>query len=413
MSTPAPKLSAKQVQKLARARMGRTGETYTQARKAVLAGQAEPSAAPVEAEHDDAAQLPEYPAPESVVQYDAALWQRVLTQAGVLDPATGQPFTQAMLAGLAGGIGFMVFTFDYESGATATVVTRAHPEPYVETLIERLPVPVRQAHTTSAKAAAARLDEGLEAGRAVVVRVTETLLPWVKSTAPDTEAESVDLAVLGEEEKFLIDDGSGALRELRRGQLAAARGRRKKDRHWQAWVPEALTPEPGAVNAAIAEAVRATSGRLLGTSELTGIPDHFAKNFGVAGLRTWAERLVGTGKRDWPALFADPEAYASALNMVNGFFAAGRHSGQGGFRGLYADFLAEAAPREGLAPLADAVDAYRDLADQWEGLIALLAAEYDDAASHRAQLAESVSALADAEQAAAEILAGAADRLEP
>ncbi|GHD04179.1 BtrH N-terminal domain-containing protein [Zhihengliuella salsuginis] len=414
----------KQLKKLARERMARTGETYTQARKAVLAGAPAPggrpsSSAPAAEEHDDGAELPEYPAPEGVLQYDAGLWSRVLTQAGVTDPRTGRPVTEALLAGLAGGIGFMVFTFDYESGTTATVVTRAHPEPYVENLVSRVGVPVRQAHTSSAKAAQAHLDEALDAGRAVVVRVTETVLPWVDSDVPDTDAESVDLAVLGEDEdgKYLIDDGSGALRLLRPGQLSAARSRRKKDKNWQAWVPESVPPREDALRAAIIEAVRETSGRLLGESELEGIPAHFAKNFGVSGLRTWAAKLTGTGARDWPAMFADPDRLDAALAMVSGFFDSGRYSGAGGLRGLYAQFLEEAAERDGLAPLAGAAGAYRDLAGDWDELISLLRPEaareagFATTAEYLGALAGRVERLADAEQAAAETLRDAAAAL--
>lgn len=415
----------KQLKKLARDRMARTGETYTQARKAVLAGAPDPGArrpapAPAEEAHDDGADLPEYPAPEGVRQYDAGLWARVLTQAGVTDPRTSAPLSEAMLAGLAGGIGFMVFTFDYDSGTTATVVTRAHPEPYVENLLTRVGVPVRQVHTSSAKAAQTHLDEGLDAGRAVVVRVTETVLPWVDSDVPDTDAESVDLAVLGEDEdgKYLLDDGSGVLRVLRPGQLSAARSRRKKDKNWQAWVPESVQPREGALEAGIAAAVRETAARLLGESELAGIPAHFAKNFGVAGLRTWAAKLTGTGARDWPALFGDADRLESALAMVSGFFDAGRYSGPGGLRGLYADFLEEAAGRDGLAPLAGAAGAYRGLAADWDELIALLRPEavraerFAATRDYLGELAGRVEALADAEQTAAEALRDAAAALE-
>ncbi|RZU60891.1 BtrH N-terminal domain-containing protein [Zhihengliuella halotolerans] len=415
----------KQLKKLARERMARTGETYTQARKAVLAGAPAPGArrptAPAAAQpHDDGADLPEYPAPEGVVQYDAGLWQRVLTQAGVTDPRTSAPLSEALLAGLAGGIGFMVFTFEYASGTTATVVTRAHPEPYIENLLERVGVPVRQVHTSSSKAAQTHLDEGLDAGRAVVVRVTETVLPWVDSDVPDTDAESVDLAVLGEDEdgKYLIDDGSGALRVLRPGQLSAARSRRKKDKNWQAWVPESVQPREVELVAAIAAAVRETSARLLGESELAGIPAHFAKNFGVAGMRTWASKLTGTGARDWPALFGDADRLETALEMISGFFDGGRYSGAGGLRGLYARFLEEAAERDGLGPLGAAAGAYRDLAADWDELIALLRPEaarekrFAATGDYLAELAGRVEALADAEQAAAEALRDAAAALD-
>ncbi len=67
------------------------------------------TAAPVTA----AGLLPEYRLQATSTQRDAGLWARVLAQAAVVDPLTGEPFSEAMLAGLAGGIGFMMFTFEY------------------------------------------------------------------------------------------------------------------------------------------------------------------------------------------------------------------------------------------------------------------------------------------------------------
>ena len=92
------------LKKLARERMARTGESYTTARKNILTGKPEsPKAAraavardyakeareakakgkaakPAPAPLPAAEELPEYPAPEDVIQYDAALWHRVFVQ---------------------------------------------------------------------------------------------------------------------------------------------------------------------------------------------------------------------------------------------------------------------------------------------------------------------------------------------
>lgn len=162
------------LKKQARERMERTGENYTTARKNILTGKPESPKAARAAQARDYAkeardakagikpkapkpaapapqdELPEYPAPEDVIQYDAALWHRVLVQAGVTNPVTEAPLSQALLAGLAGGIGFMVFTFEYEETTTATLVTRAHPEPYTQNLLARCGAKVTERTTGSA-----------------------------------------------------------------------------------------------------------------------------------------------------------------------------------------------------------------------------------------------------------------------
>ena len=415
----------KQLKKLARDRMERTGETYTLARKNILAGKPErgggPDAAPGAgsaadaanrtADPSDEAELPEYPAPAGVVQYDAGLWHRVLTQAGVTHPLTGMPLSEALLAGLAGGIGFMVFAFEYEETTTATVVTRSHPEPYVASLLARCGARVREQTTSSAKVAQANLDAALDEGRAAVVRVSESLLPFALVAGAE-EDESVDVVVVGEHDdgSYLIDDGDGELQLISPSDLAAARGRRKKDRRWLAWVPEPAVPDASVLGANAAEAIAATAARLLGESELVGIPVHFAKNFGVAGMRTWVEKLRDTRTRKgWPALFADPDRLYSGLAQVKDFLESPRYGGAGGLRAQYADFLDEAARlpvASEVAGLAAAAEAYRALAPRWTELADAVDPEVDPEgrAAHFAGLADLLEAIADAEEAAARLL---------
>lgn len=421
--------SAVQLKKLARARMERTGESYTTARKAILDGRPErPSARPAPAgaagaraqregagstAEDpaiaDPGELPEYPAPADVTQYDAGLWHRVLTQAGVTDPVTGDPLSEAMLAGLAGGIGFMVFVFEDEETTTASVVTRAHPEPYTENLLARCGAVVREQKTGSTRLAAQYLDEGLDAGRAVVVRVSRAALPWVEGGIADAD-EPVDVAVLGEHDDgdLLIDDGSGGLQLISPADLETARSRRKAGKNWQAWIPASAGPDAKTLSAHVITAIGETTGRLLGTRELDGVPAHFARNFGVAGLRTWADRLLDTTTAaGWTRIFAEPGRLAHGLEMVALFLTDGRYGGPGGLRGLYADFLDEAATLPGLATVGECSAAYRELADRWDELAEMIDPDVDPASrsSHFAGIAASATRIADAEEHAARRLA--------
>ncbi len=411
----------KQLKKLTRERMQRTGESYTTARKAILDGHPErPSARPAPAgspgreggpaagpghSATDPDELPEYPAPAEVTQYDAGLWHRVLTQAGVRHPLTGQPPSEALLAGLAGGIGFMVFVFDDESTTTATVVTRAHPEPYTANLLTRSGANVREQKTGSTRLAAQYLDAALDEGRAVVVRVSRVCLPWVESGIAD-EDEPVDIAVLGEhdEGELIIDDGSGELQLIDPDALAAARSRLKPLKNWQAWIPSSSGPDVEMLKRSILEAIDETTGRLLGSRELNDMPDHFASNVGITGLRTWAGQLRDTtSAQGWTRLLAQQGRLAHALDTVVGFLSDGRYGGPGGLRGLYADFLDEASDLPGLERLAEGSPGYRDLAGQWDELTEMIDPdiEPDQRSRHFAALAERVELLAEAEETAA------------
>ena len=354
--------------------------------------------------------------------YDAALWRRTLSRAGVLNPATGEPYTEAMLAGLAGGIGFMMFTFEYRELTTATVITRFHPGPYVGNLIERCGAVIEQQRTSSARVAAARLDAALDAGHPVVVRVTKGALPWHDGTALEN-MESTDIAVTGREGgEYLLDDGgSGSVhgdtgtRRIDAADLAAARGHRTKDRFWQASVtgPGAGSEEhlAGHVRTAVAQ----TAGTLLGTVPLEGIPLGAARNFGIEGIRTWAGRLRDDKtKKGWPAMFAAPERLGPGLKMVRGFLHGSQWGGPGALRPLYADFLHEAGQLPGIEDprvvqaLSTAVPLYRELGERWAALASLV--DPETAAADRfalfAAMAALLDELADGEHKAAGALSG-------
>ncbi|PQZ96017.1 hypothetical protein CQ018_01650 [Arthrobacter sp. MYb227] len=408
----------KNLKKLTRDRMARTGESYTTARKHILAAKPERPANALEAAEAAAAaeeaELPEYPAPENVIQYDAALWHRVLTQAGVTHPITGEPISEAMLAGLAGGIGFMIFTFEYDSVTTATIVTRAHPEPYTANLLTRCGAKVNERTTGSARLAAEYLDAGLDAGRAVVVRASVAALPWVDAEAIE-ESDAIDLVVVGEHgDDLLIDDGSGSLTPISPSDLAFARAQRKRDKHWQAWIPTSTGPSASALAKAAREAIDQMTSRMLGTSELEGIPTHFAKNFGIAGMNNWAERLRDTTTRKgWTRIFEDPTRLESGLNQILGFLTDTRFGGIGALRGQYADFLTEAATLPGLRALETHVADYSHLAQDWIVFTDLIDPEIDveERSAHFATLADQLEIIAQGEHAAATALSATLEQL--
>ncbi|WP_313812802.1 DUF4872 domain-containing protein [Glutamicibacter sp.] len=420
----------KNLKKLTRERMERTGESYTTARKNIMTNKPEspkaaraaaarnygkeaaqkakapaPAAAAAPKQAPKQEELPEYPAPENVMQYDAALWHRVFTQAGVVNPVTGQPFTEAMLAGLAGGIGFMQHSFVDQDEVSVALITRAHPEPYTQNLLTRSGAKLLERTTSSPIRAAEYLDAGLDAGRAVVVRVAVNALPWIDADQVD-EADTIDLAVVGDyEDDLLVDDGSGSLNAISPEDLSAARAKRKKEKFWQAWVVSRRSPKSEALAANVLDAISETTARLLGTSQMRGIPAHFAKNFGVAGMRTFAARLRDSeGKTGWAQLFAEDAQREQALEQLAGFLADTRFGGIGGLRGQYADFLDEAAELPGLEALGEHAASYAALAALWIDFSQLLFAELEPADLFNA-LAGALEQIADAEEHSAAALA--------
>jgi hypothetical protein len=79
--------------------MAKTGESYSSARRQVIA---QPSAFPYQSKY------PQH-LPGSIPA--AAALRALLSHAGVRNPRTGSPFSEAMAFGIAGGIGAGMFTF--------------------------------------------------------------------------------------------------------------------------------------------------------------------------------------------------------------------------------------------------------------------------------------------------------------
>ena len=350
--------------------------------------------------------------------WDSGLWTRVLAASGVSNPLSGGAFTEAMLAGLAGGIGFMIFTFEYKDITTASAVTRFHPGPYTENLLRRSGASVNIQQTGSASLAQGRLDAALETGVPAVVRVVRGKLPWVDED-PLADLDSVDVAVVGRDgADYLMDDGGGRLERISTAALAAARSSRKADKHWQAHVvtgSRALAEEmvgevltTSVVRAAMAQ----TAQELLSLQAPPGVPPGYAKNFGILGMSTWAQRLSdSSSKHGWMRIFGGPQRSMVGMGMLHGLLAGRRVSGPGALRPLYAQFLREvAAIGEAVSgvergSLLEAAAQYDSLGAHWDALIDVVGApgEPDFAA-----MAAQVEAIAVLENAAAEALKTAA-----
>ncbi|WP_028280860.1 DUF4872 domain-containing protein [Arthrobacter sp. H5] len=382
-----------------RERMQKTGESYSTARMRIDASRGSvPGLAPG------------YPSRNAVSQYDAGLWQRVLDQSGVENPVASRPFSEAMLAGLAGGIGFMVFTFEYKTVTTATVVTRFHPGPYVKNLIERCGADIVQESTTSASLAQSKLDLALAGGSAVVVKATRGALPWFATEALEF-SDSVDVVVAGNDGgSYLIDDGGGTLRRADAAELASARARRKADKHWQAHVagPGGLTAE--GLGSRIRLAVAETALGLLGEDAPAGIPDRFSGNFGIPGMRTWAGRLrdVRT-KKGWTTMFQEEKRLRPALGQLRTFLDASGWGGPGALRPLYAEFLEEAAGTKGLGGLGRVSTQYRALGARWAALAQLVdvSCPADQRTALFGSMAAALDGIIEAEETAGRALAEA------
>lgn len=344
-----------------RARMAKTGERYATARRHVLAQRGD---LPFELPSDPSVR---WHAPGNVPATTAL--RVLLGHAGVRAPHTHEPFSEAMLFGIAGGIGIGVFSFYYQKEDVATFfVAGRHgwhdDRRYLADALERFGITPIVQESGGAKAADTQLRAALDAYGPCVVWVDSGALPH--RAAPDVLSGSGYHVIT----VYRVDDqaGTALIGDLADDpivipldRLARARARIKKDRHRLLSVEAAGTSPP--LDQLVRAGLRACHDGLLHPT-LPGA----AANARLAALRTWADRMEGsTAKERWEQVFRPGANFFRGLCAIHDFI---EHYGTGGglCRPLFADFLAEAAEALNQPALATLADHYAGLGRDWSAL---------------------------------------------
>ena len=333
----------KDFKRLVRARMGKTGESYTAAR-AHLRPHPDPGrSGPLQGRHPDTAAL-----------------ARLLATLGVADPATGRPLSEAMCLGIAGGIGVAYFVFEYEELTTFYLGGRLNSyvqkQDATQAALDRLGVPAQVRRTSGAATAERQLRAALDLGRPVIVTVDVARLlyravpDWLCGMTP----QDVLVELRGTEP--VLWDLAPAPIPVTWAELAEARAgvRSVKHRLVVAQPPDGPVDLAGAAAAGIADT-------------WAGMLEPPMRNFGAPGLVKWAELLTSTrDPRGWPRLLAAPGRQFQLLTWLYDWVET---AGTGGFfRTMYADFLEAAAGPLERPELAGVAGDHRQLAAAWTAL---------------------------------------------
>lgn len=284
-------------------------------------------------------------------------------EATLIRHALGSVHEEALVAGLAGGIGFMYFVFEYAGRPPMpTIVAQAHPDPWVQVALGRLRISYEA--TRSAKPRWHRVEAALDAGAPVFCTVDRSALPW-HGPAPMAELAAADpyvVTVVGYDgDTYYVDDpvtgldGAGSAYAIGREEFGAAWSGHKKGRHQMVVTTGKPAGEPD-LDAAIAATVSRLTGPVLG--------NHFDVNFGFSGMEKFAAQLRDTStKTGWERRFATPEAFALGTQRLYSCLEE-EWTAPGATRPLYAEFL-------DLAGHADAAGLFRDSGRQWTRLAEL------------------------------------------
>ena len=296
--------------------------------------------------------------------WDTAAIRNALDYQGSKAPHTGEPYTEAMLLGISGGLTFGYFTFHYQGyDPQVNLLTRNTFDP-MERIFDRLKLPRDLRRTTSADKGRQNLTEALEEGSAPIASPDMWLLPYNALEYDEGMWGGMPLVIFGYEPDIgeaYISDRSRVGLTVGTEALDAARGRIKKERH-----ALLLLGDPDASK--LAEAIRAGIGDTVQLMTEKP-PKGSAKNFGLKALQHWADMLAKTGRGSWAKEYPTGRPLFAALTSAYTFLGPAFGKTVGAERDVYADFLDEAAQVLDLAALGNVADNYREAATAWEGLL--------------------------------------------
>lgn len=340
---------------LVRARMAKTGERYAAARRALMADGATGTTDPV-------------PDHRARLNPDSAALARALADAGVVSPLDGRPLSEALILGIAGGLGagYILWEFKARGGAILTLgFTNQWQYPGIPgwygNALGRLGIPADLHETGGAVGAQASLDAALDAGRTVVAFVDlQAMGTW---GLPDSSSgySGYPVAIVGRtaDGGYRVDDRGREPLEVDHATMAAARARIGSWKH-RLIVP---TPAPGPISPD-----RLRQGVHDGLAHQVDHLRSSSDSFSLPAWRKWSRLMTDTrNAKAWPRVFAGGDGlFGALLSIVEGVDGTVGATG-GHLRERYAEFLDEVTAA-GFAPMDAAAVRWRDAADRWEDL---------------------------------------------
>lgn len=291
---------------------------------------------------------------------------------GVRAPHTGKPVSEALLLGISGGIAVGYFTFAYEGYLPHVALLTRNTFNPLETLLDRLGIARDLRQSENSAKGESNLLAVIEEGSAPVVWADGFSMPYNNIPWDDRNWSPAPLIVYGiEGDLAIIADRSAAPFQVERTQLAAARARVKKDRNR---VMELDAPNferlPEAVHKGISQCI---------ALYVEKPPRGKRENFGIAAMENMANLLTDQRNRHgWARQFPAGGALYQALlgtpwqpGMLGWIMTWG--AGDGAERGLFADFLDEAATILNRPALHSAATTFRASHAAWLELAQSLA----------------------------------------
>ncbi|MEZ4866583.1 MAG: BtrH N-terminal domain-containing protein [Caldilineaceae bacterium] len=301
--------------------------------------------------------------------YETGTLHNYYAYCGVKAPHTGQPYSEALFMGVSGGAVVGYFTFAYAGYAPhVALLTRNTFDP-LNTMLSRLGVVQEVRQTSKPEKGLSNLLDTLEEGLPAIVWADMWSLPYNGLSYDDGMWAMLPLIVYGydaaADQVWLADRASVPL-TVTTAELATARGRVKKDKYRIMTLDQ---PDPDKLAAAV------TAGIWDCVNLYTEKPPKgSANNWGLKGLRWWAELLTHPKQRmSWAKEFPIGAKLYAGLTSAFDFGAVGIRGDAE--RPLYADFLDEASIILNKPNLREVAQIFRQSGRAWQQLALMLLPE--------------------------------------
>jgi hypothetical protein len=291
---------------------------------------------------------------------ETATMTNLLASQGLIAPHTGRPLSEALVFGIAGGIGCGYILWEFKAHNSAILVMGFQnkwnytPE-FMQNLCDRLGVAATFLESGGAKKAEQQLQAALDNGQAAVAWVDQEGLPYFYLRPMYDGCFGHFVSVYGmDDTQVYVDDRARKPLTVGRDAFAKARGRigSYKNRLLLLDSTHAEFDLAAAIEAGIADCVE-----YMGSDSQT---------FAIPVYKKWARLMTDIkNKKGWPVVFKEKKGLYSTLRSVHeGIKLFGTKGG--GLRYFYADFLHEAATVVGNQALETAAAHYTELGDRWK-----------------------------------------------
>jgi len=351
----------------------------------------------IEIEVDYMIILDEYDRFGSTERTSGAL-RNILDYQGVVAPHTGEPFTEAMLMGIGGGVGVEYFTWTWKDTGRAQLYIRLwhtknyavkNPQSSVRKIASKIGATLTVHETSSREKGYRNLVESLNNGKPVITYLSiyesmkmrpelkkriDTLVSLFGPPMDDEFACFLPyytlpyrwIAGLGHcVVVYEVDEDTGQVHmadwsmqplSITIEELAESRAAVPGRKH------AAITVDPPGKVEDVKKSIRA------GIRDCyQGMLNPSMKNLRVDAFERWAKMVANKrNKQGWLVLFSNVELF-DALTQVHGLVEF-YNSSRGALRSAYADFLEEAGSAINDPRLRNISLLYRDLADKWSDL---------------------------------------------